>query len=63
MPGLRDKALREMRPGAWLISNSFAIPEVEADLVLEVGDWRGSRLYAWRPRGVGAAPDATPASG
>lgn len=48
MPRLWAKARSEMSPGALLISNSFAIPDVAPDRVLELHDWRSSRLLIWR---------------
>jgi hypothetical protein len=42
------KAKREMRPGALFVSNSFAVPEVEADAEIEVDDARKTRLYCYR---------------
>ncbi|HCJ28671.1 MAG TPA: trans-aconitate methyltransferase [Pseudomonas sp.] len=49
MPALWQKARREMRPGALLISNSFEVPGVEAQEVVPIDDWRHSRLLIWRP--------------
>lgn len=48
MEGLWSKVSRELRPGALLISNSFAVPGVAADEVIELDDWKGARLYLWR---------------
>ncbi|MGF1546546.1 MAG: class I SAM-dependent methyltransferase [Thiotrichales bacterium] len=48
MADLWRKAQREMRPGATLISNSFAIPGVEPDDIIEVDDHRQTRLYIYR---------------
>jgi len=48
MPGLYDKALREMRPGSLLISNSFDVPGHPADETVAVGDGRETRLHLWR---------------
>lgn len=42
-----DKARREMRAGAVLISNSFPVPEHEPDGVLEVDDRRKTQLYCY----------------
>ncbi|WP_338088531.1 class I SAM-dependent methyltransferase [Niveibacterium umoris] len=42
-----DKACAEMRPGAVLVSNSFAVPGVEADGVLPVNDRRKTNLYCY----------------
>lgn len=47
MAALWRKARREMRPGSLLVSNSFAVPGVTADISLELRD-AGSTLYLWR---------------
>lgn len=48
MPALWRKAKQEMRSGSLLVSNSFVVPGVPADSVLELNDWKGARLYLWR---------------
>lgn len=48
MPALGEKVDREMCPGAWFVSSSFALPERLPDEVIEVGDARGTRLYCYR---------------
>lgn len=60
MPALWEKATREMRPGSVLVSNSFAVPGVEAERVIEVDDLRGTRLYVYvmGPVAVSRAPCA-----
>ena len=60
MAALWDKAHAEMRPGARLISNSFAVPGVEPLEVQELNDWRRSRLLIWYPGG--ATPDGADTS-
>ena len=47
MQAVWDKARAEMRPGAVLVSNSFQIPGVESDGVLEIEDKRKTRLYCY----------------
>lgn len=47
MPEVYAKARCEMRPGTLLISNSFTVPDHAADDVVEVADWRRTRLYVW----------------
>ena len=42
------KVKREMRPGAWFISNSFRVPDVEATAEIDVDDARKTRLYCYR---------------
>lgn len=61
MAALWEKAHAEMRPGALLVSNSFEIPGVEPTEVLQLDDWRGSRLLIWLPGGP--APDGAGTSG
>ncbi|MDD0842954.1 class I SAM-dependent methyltransferase [Pseudomonas sp. Gutcm_11s] len=48
MAELWVKARREMRPGALLVSNSFEIPDVPAGEIIELNDWRDSRLLFWQ---------------
>lgn len=48
MPALYEKARAEMKAGALLVSNSFAVPGVEPHEVVEVNDRRRTRLYLWR---------------
>ncbi len=50
MPRLWRKALAEMAPGALLVSNSFAVPDVAPDRVIEVDDRRATCLYLYTPR-------------
>jgi SAM-dependent methyltransferase len=60
MPELWAKAKREMRAGSVFVSCSFAVPGVDADMVLEAGDRRGTRLHVWRmpgPTTSRVAPD------
>ena len=51
MGRLGAKAAAEMRPGAVLVSNSFPIPDAEAERVVEVGDGRKTHLFCYRPAG------------
>lgn len=48
MNRLWEQARRQMRPGSLLISNSFEIPDVPPDEVLELDDLARSRLLLWR---------------
>lgn len=50
MPRLWEKARAEMRPGSLLISNTFGIPGVEPDEVVELHDLSHARLLIWRMR-------------
>lgn len=48
MVRLWQKARHEMRAGTLLISNTFEVPGVTADEVIELGDAWGGRLYLYR---------------
>lgn len=48
MPALWQKICREMRSGSLFVSNSFAVPGVEPDEVLELDDLHRSHLYLYR---------------
>ena len=48
MARLWEQARRQMRPGSLLISNSFEIPGVTPEEVLELDDLTASRLLLWR---------------
>ncbi len=50
MPRLWEKARGEMRPGSLFISNTFAVPGVEPDEVVELHDFSHARLLIWRMR-------------
>jgi hypothetical protein len=45
MPRAAHKAQRELRPGAWLASLEFAVPELTAQRVLNCADGRSVWLY------------------
>lgn len=47
MPRLWEKVQREMPPGSLFISNSFAVPGVEASRIIDVDDARRTRLYCY----------------
>jgi len=48
MPELWQKVKREMKPGSLFISNSFAVPGVQPDQIIELEDGRSTALYVWR---------------
>lgn len=48
MPALADKARTEMAEGKLLISNSFPIPDQEAETLIEVADRRQTRLFFYK---------------
>lgn len=50
MPRLWEKARAEMRPGSLFISNTFSVPGVEPDEVVELHDFSSARLLIWRMR-------------
>ena len=47
MPQLWQKAKAEMRPGSLFVSNSFPIPEIEADLIVELDGQGNTCLYCY----------------
>lgn len=52
MPRLWAKAQAEMRAGSRLVSNTFEIPGVPADRLLEVGQGRQTALLIWQIKGA-----------
>jgi SAM-dependent methyltransferase len=48
MPDVWKKAKAEMKPGSLLISNTFSIPDVPPQEVIEMNDWRRSKIFIWR---------------
>ena len=52
MPRLWAKAKVEMKPGALLVSNSFAVPERMADSRIAVSDRAMTYFYVYRPAGM-----------
>lgn len=48
MPRLWEKAQAEMRPGALIVSSSFAVHGVTPERVIEVADRRRTQLYCYR---------------
>jgi hypothetical protein len=50
MQALWGKACREMRPGSIFISNSFMIPGIRPDKIVELSDFTESALYLWQIR-------------
>lgn len=60
MPALWQKALREMRPSTLLVSNSFAVPGIEATLQINAG---GRLLFAYAiPEGHAEQHSEAPAA-
>jgi hypothetical protein len=47
MPGLADKLRRELRPGAFVISNTFALPGWEPARVVHTGGLYSSPVYLY----------------
>lgn len=48
MVRLKEKFEKELRPGTWVISNTFAIPGWKPELVCEVDDIYRSKVYVYR---------------
>lgn len=48
MPSIWRKACMEMKAGSWLVSNSFAIPDVEPEEIWELPDGRQTQLWLYR---------------
>ncbi|MBM3565534.1 MAG: class I SAM-dependent methyltransferase [Alphaproteobacteria bacterium] len=48
MTDLFSKARAEMKPGSLFVSNTFEVPGETPNQVVELGDWRGGRLFIWR---------------
>ena len=55
MPELWEKVRHEMKPGGLFISNSFPIPKVEPDDIIELEDGRRTHLYCYRIPGYATA--------
>jgi hypothetical protein len=51
MPAIYDKARREMKPGSLLVSNSFAVPGIDADEIWDLSDRRKTRLFLYQIKG------------
>lgn len=51
MARIWEKARAEMPAHGLLLCNSFPVPGVQADFVVDVGDRRGTRLYGYRLAG------------
>ena len=43
-----QQARAQMKSGSLLISNSFAVPGVTPDQVIELNDWKNGKLLLWR---------------
>lgn len=48
------KAQREMKAGALLVSNSFAVPNARAARMIDIEDARATQLYCYRPSEPGS---------
>lgn len=64
MAGAWRKACAEMRAGSWLVSLEFAIPDIDAEHVVETSGSRQRRVYAYRipDRGSDPAQSRAPAA-
>jgi hypothetical protein len=48
MAELFRKARSEMTPSSLFVSNTFEVPGEAPERTIELGDWRGGRLFIWR---------------
>ena len=48
MTRLYEKVRAEMKPGSLFISNSFTVPDIDPDDIIEVDDRRRTKLLVWR---------------
>lgn len=48
MKMLKTKLSEELKPGTWVISNTFSIPGWHAEEILEVGDLFYTKIYIYR---------------
>lgn len=48
---LKEKFERELKPGTVVISNTFSVPEWEANQVYQVGDIHRSNIYVYKVDG------------
>lgn len=48
MAELFGHARAEMKPGSLFVSNTFEVPGETPDETIDLGDWRGGRLFVWR---------------
>jgi len=48
MKKIYNKALKEMKKGSYLISNSFKAPNIEASEVINIDDGRQTKLYIYK---------------
>jgi SAM-dependent methyltransferase len=48
MSKLWQQASSQMRPGSMLISNTFVVPGVSPDQIIELNDWKDGKLLLWR---------------
>ncbi len=48
MPKIWNKAKSEMLKGSVLISNTFTVPGHPPDTIIEMHDWRSSKLCIWK---------------
>ncbi|MBY0474469.1 MAG: hypothetical protein K2Q13_05305 [Nitrosomonas sp.] len=48
MASLWQKVNQEMRPGSFLISNTFIIPDIPPDKSIKLDDFSNSTIYLWK---------------
>jgi hypothetical protein len=59
MARLWHKTCAEMRPGTLLVSNSFAVPDIDPETTVSVADQRRTHLYCYRLRRAGGSPSTS----
>ena len=59
MTQLSHKLRRELRPGAWVISNTFALPGWQPIRVVRLRDWYRTPMYLYRQGSDGLAEAAS----
>lgn len=57
MAAVWAKACAEMKPGSLLASNSFAVPGIEPERIIDIDDRRGTRLHIYRIGSSGSNAD------
>ncbi|MDP7599795.1 MAG: hypothetical protein QF605_00280 [Rhodospirillales bacterium] len=48
MPKIFDKIKAEMKPETLFVSNSFVVPDHQADEIIEVDNARETKLHLWQ---------------
>lgn len=48
MRKLQSKLASELKPGTWIVSNTFAIPGWTPESVIDIGDIYHTKIYLYR---------------